>query len=79
MNANSFIVHLLIAAILSFAISIGAWAFLHVFVLVPFLVVSTGVAVLAAAAGYIFGKRLWATAILAIIMRLAVLYLALNP
>lgn len=73
-----FLIHLAVAAAISFGVSVYAWAVLGVFAPVPFLIVSSGVAVAAALAGWFGGRRLALTAAIALILRIAILAAAVG-
>ena len=56
-----FVRHLLLALAVSFGLSLAFWAIFGVFVLVPFLVVSTLCALAGLAIGWLAGRRLAVT------------------
>lgn len=78
MKNGNFLVHLAVAAAISFGVSIYAWAVLGVFAPVPFLAVSSGVTVAAALAGWAGGRRLALTAAIAFVLRIAILAAAVG-
>lgn len=73
-----FLKHLALAAILSFGLSLGFWAVFGVFDLRGFWVVSTACALIGALGGYLAGKRLAATTLLTVIVRVAVFALVVQ-
>lgn len=78
MTTSQLSTHLALAGAISFGISIFAWAALGVFELAPFVIVSTGVAIASAAAGWLLGRRLEITAAAAFIGRTAILAAAIS-
>jgi hypothetical protein len=79
MKNDSFFLHLAVAAAISFGVSIYAFAVLGVFAPVPFVAVSTGVALAAALGGFLLGgRRLALTAAIALILRIAILAAAVG-
>jgi hypothetical protein len=68
--------HLLAALAVSYALSVFFWLGLGVFQLVPFFVVSFGVAVVGAAVGILFKRTLWATIGATVVLRVAIFNLA---
>jgi hypothetical protein len=78
MKNDNFLIHLAVAAAISFGVSIYAWAGLGVFAPVPFLAVSSGVSIAAALGGFLAGRRLALTAAIALILRIAILAAAVG-
>jgi len=64
--------HILIAALISFGLSVGFWLGLGVFDLQGFVIVSSGVALAGALAGLLFGGRLAVTAGVTLVLRVGV-------
>ena len=77
MKSNSFLVHLCLAAVVSFGISLAVWLLLDVFNPVGFVVASAGSALAGALAGWLSGRLLATTLMVVIAMRGAILYLAI--
>ena len=77
MKNGNFRFHLAVAAAISFGVSLFAWGALGVFEMVPFWAVSTGVAIVAATAGWLSGRRVAVTAAVAFLLRAAILAAAL--
>ena len=73
-----FLKHLALAAILSFGLSLGFWVLLGVFDLRGFWVVSTACALIGGLGGYLAGKRIAVTALLTMIVRIAVFALVVQ-
>ena len=78
MKNRHLLAHLLLAAVLSFGISLAAWRFLDVFELTPFILVSTSATILGALAGWASGKYLITTFAATVLLRSAVLYFAIG-
>ena len=69
-----FVRHLLLALAVSFGLSLAFWAIFGVFVLVPFLVVSTLCALAGLAIGWLAGRRLAVTLIATAIIRIGIYF-----
>ncbi len=78
MKTDSFVIHLIAAAIVSFGVSIAVWLLLDVFNPVGFVVASGGAALAGALAGWSSGRYLATTLATTILMRGAVLYFAIG-
>ncbi len=78
MKNGDFLIHLALAAAISFGVSLFAWVALGVFEIIPFWAVSTGVAIIAAATGWLSGRRVAVTLAVALILRVAILAAAIG-
>ncbi len=68
--------HVFTALVTSFGLSLFFWAAFHVFVPIPFFIVSTLCAAAGAAAGIAGGRRIWVTGLATAIIRIAAFILA---
>ncbi len=66
--------HIAAALTVSYGLSLGFWLFAGVFNLPGFVLVSALAAALGLAAGWLAGKRLWVTALAAMVFRLVLYY-----
>ena len=78
MKNDSFLVHLLLAAILSLGISSAVWLLLDVFHPLGFMLASIGAAFLGALAGWAGGKYLVTTLSATLLLRGAILFFAVG-
>lgn len=71
--------HFGLAFAVSFGLSVFFWLAFDVFILVPFLVVSSACALLAAILGTFLLRRYWVTVVLSALLRCAVFLIAIGP
>ncbi len=78
MKNNSFLVHILLAAFISFGISVAVWMLFDIFDPVFFWVASTIAAVLGALVGWAGGRYLATTFAATLLARAGILFFALG-
>jgi len=78
MKSNRFIVHLLLAAALSFGVSTAVWKLLDIYDPTGFIVASASAAVIGALAGWYSGRLLATTLFATILLRGAILFFAIG-
>lgn len=77
MKNGNFLLHLALAAFVAFGVSLGAWAVFDIYNPVGFWVASLASTLIAAATGWLSGRFLLTTLAVVILLRGAILFLAL--